>query len=135
MKYVYPAIFTPIEEGEFEGGYRVHVPDLPYTRTFGKDLIDAIDMAEDAVAMWLLDAENNKEPIPQASTNLSCADAEFVSMIVADTDAYRRQVDSRAVKKTLSIPAWLNHQAEAAHVNFSSLLQDALKSHLKIAQR
>ena len=132
MKYVYPAIFSPIEEGEFAGGYRVHIPDLPHTRTFGKDLADAIGMAEDAASMWLWDAENNKEEAPKASNGMPCEEGEFISMIVADTDSYRRQMDSRSVKKTLTIPAWLNHRAEEAHINFSSLLQEALKNRLQI---
>ncbi|MCL2356624.1 MAG: type II toxin-antitoxin system HicB family antitoxin [Defluviitaleaceae bacterium] len=128
MKYVYPAIFTPLENG-----YDVYLPDLPHCRTCGDTLVHAIEMAEDAAAMWLWDAENNKEPIPEASATLPHEQPQFVSMVVADTDAYRRQMDKRAVKKTLSIPAWLNYQAEAAHVNFSSILQDALKTHLQLA--
>ena len=132
MKYVYPAIFSSINEGEFAGGYRVRIPDLPYTRTFGKNLADAIEMAEDAASMWLWDAENNKEQIPNASTAMQCEEGEFISMIVADTESYRRQMDSRSVKKTLTIPAWLNHKAEEAHINFSSLLQEALKNRLQV---
>ena len=132
MKYVYPAIFSPIEEGEFAGGYRVRIPDLPYTRTFGKDLADAIGMAEDAASMWLWDAENNNEQVPAASTTVICEEGEFISMVVADTDIFRRQMDSRSIKKTLSIPAWLNHKAEEAHINFSGLLQEALKNNLQI---
>ena len=99
---------------------------MPHTRTFGKDLADAIGMAEDAASIWLWDAENNKEQAPKASTALPCAEGEFTSMIVADTDTYRRQMDSRSVKKTLTIPAWLNYKAEEAHVNFSNILQEAL---------
>ena len=132
MKKAYPAIFTPIEEGEFAGGYRVYVPDLPVVRTYGKDLEDAIEMAVDAASMWIWDAENNNEAIPMPSDALSCEPPQFISMIIADSDAYRRQHDSRAIKKTLTIPAWLNHKAEEAHVNFSSILQEALKAHLKI---
>ena len=128
MKYVYPAIFTPLEEG-----YDVYIPDLPHCRTCGDTLAEAIEMAEDASAMWLWDAENKSEAIPTASETLPHESPQFVSMVVADTEAYRRQIDSRAVKKTLTIPAWLNYQAEAAHVNFSSLLQEALKSHLQIS--
>jgi len=130
MKYVYPAIFTPLENGHFD----VYIQDLPYCRTCGDSLAKAIEMAEDAAAMWLWDAENNKEAIPPASDTLPYAAPQFVSMIVADTDAYRRQLDTRAVKKTLSIPAWLNHAAEAANVNFSGVLQDALKAHLRIQE-
>ena len=132
MKKAYPAIFTPIEEGEFKGGYQVYIPDLPHTRTFGKDLADAIEMAEDASSMWIWDAENRKESIPDPSETLEHEHPQFISMVVADSDAYRRQMDSRAVKKTLTIPAWLNSAAEEAHVNFSSVLQDALKAHLHL---
>ena len=91
-------------------------------------------MGEDAVSMWLWEAENEKIVIPEPSTTLPHEYPQFISYIVADTDAYRRQMDNRAVKKTLTIPAWLNHQAEAAHVNFSGLLQEALKKHLRIAK-
>ena len=130
MKYVYPALFTPLSGGRFD----VYIPDLPHCRTYGTNLADAIEMAEDAASMWLWDAENNSEAIPSASSKLPHDPPQFVSMIVADTDAYRRREDSRAVKKTLSIPAWLNHRAEAANVNFSGILQDALKEHLGMAK-
>ena len=132
MRYVYPAIFTPITEGEFIGGYAVAVPDLPYVHTFGKDIADAIEMAEDAIAMWLADHEDNNYEIPPPSTSLPHQPPDFVNLVKADTDQWRRANDNRAVRKNLTIPAWLNNAAEAAHVNFSSVLQDALKSHLKI---
>lgn len=125
MKYVYPAIVTPSEEG-----YSVHIPDLPGCRTCGDTLAEALEMAEDAVAMWLWDAENNKEEIPPASENLAAEYPGIVSLIKADTDLYRRQHDSRAVKKTLTIPAWLNFQAESANAPFSQILQEGLKTYL-----
>jgi len=128
MKYAYPAIFTPVENGEFD----VKVPDLPGCRTCGKDLADAIFMAEDAVSMWLWDAENKKEAIP-APTALPQVEApRFVNYVVADTDEYRRRNGNHAVKKTLSIPSWLNTQAELAGVNFSQILQEALKERLNL---
>lgn len=127
MKYVYPAIFTPIPEG-----FDVQIPDLPGCRTFGKDLPDSILMAEDALAMWLWDAEEQGEAIPAASPECKCAVPQFTSLIVADTDAYRREYDTRAVKKTLTIPRWLNTQAEKANAPFSQILQEGLKKYLKI---
>lgn len=128
MKYVYPAIFTPAADG----GYSVHVPDLPGCRTQGNSLADAIDMAEDAAAMWLWDAENEKESIPVASESLEVTAPEFVNLVMSDTDKYRREHDTRAVKKTLSIPNWLNTQAENANAPFSQILQQGLKDYLNI---
>ena len=132
MKYVYPAVFAPITEDEFKGGYTVSVPDLPCIHTFGKDLADAIDMAEDAVAMWLTDHEDNNYEIPLSSPSLPHEPPEFVNFIKVDTKAWRRANDNRSVRKNLTIPAWLNNLAEEAHVNFSSILQEALKKHLQV---
>ncbi len=126
MKYAYPAIFTPLDEG----GFDVRVPGLPGCGTCGDDLADAIFMAEDAVSMWLWDAENNHEPIPEAVPLAAVEAPRFISYVYADTDEYRRRHDNRAVKKTLSIPSWLNAEAEQAGVNFSQVLQEALKERL-----
>ncbi|MDR1735869.1 MAG: type II toxin-antitoxin system HicB family antitoxin [Oscillospiraceae bacterium] len=128
MKYVYPAIFTPLDEG----GFDVSVPDLPGCRTCADSLAEVIEMAEDAISLWLWDTEEEKRPIPPASDTLQHSPPQFINYIKADTEAYRRQMDNRAVKKTLTIPAWLNHMAESAHVNFSGVLQEALKQHLHI---
>lgn len=128
MKYVYPAIFTPLPSGEYD----VRIPDLPGCITCGKDLADAIEMAEGAIAMWLCDAEDNQESIPVPSKKPTADYPKFVNLIVANTEEYRRENDNRAIKKTLSIPSWLNAKAEKAGVNFSQILQDALKDHLGI---
>lgn len=126
MKYVYPAIFE-----QENGKYYVHVPDLSGCHTVGDSLQDAIEMGRDAVEMWLCIAEDRNEAIPAPTSNLK-TDKGFVSMIDADTDLYRRLTDSKAVKKTLSIPSWLNAKAELAGVNFSQLLQEAIKQKLDI---
>lgn len=133
MKYVYPAIFFP----EGDGRHNVIVPDLPGCRTFGDDIADAIDMARDAVSMWLCDAEDKNEPIPKPSEHptVECPPEGFVSLVDADTLEYRRENDNRAIKKTLSVPRWLNAKAEKAGVNFSQLLQAALLNYLGIENR
>ncbi len=128
MRCAYPAIFTPLEDG----GFDVEVPDLPGCGTCGDDLPEAILMAEDAASMWLWDAENKGEPIPPAAPAAAAEAPRFISYVIADTDEYRRKQDNRAVKKTLSIPIWLNDQAERAGVNFSQVLQDALKTQLHL---
>jgi len=131
MKYVYPAILT-----EEDGKILVSVPDLPGTYTFGDDLADALYMAQDAIEMWLWDAENNNEeiplPSPQQQMASQCEPGQYVSMIMADTDEYRRKNDTRAIKKTLSIPAWLDYEAQKANAPFSQILQQGLKDYLKI---
>ncbi len=133
MKYVYPAIFKLLESGE----YFIKVPDLPGCITEGKNLPDALDMAQDAISMWLCDAEDNNEPIPPASDifSLSCDKEEFVNLISVDTTEYRNLNDSRAIKKTLTIPNWLNTRAEKVGINFSQVLQTALKEKLGIHDR
>jgi len=93
---------------------------------------------QDAIEMWLWDAENKGETIPPASSHVKIAKMcgspnQVVSMVAADTDEYRRRNDTRSVKKTLSIPAWLNHQAENANAPFSQILQQGLKEYLHIA--
>lgn len=130
MKYVYPAVFTPLPSGEYD----VRIPDLPGCITCGKNLADAIEMAEDAAAMWLCDAEDNQENIPAPSENLVVDHPQFINFILADTDLYRKENDNRAVKKTLTIPNWLNSKAEKAGVNFSQVLQEGLKKHLGISE-
>lgn len=126
MKYVYPAIFT-----EENGQYLVSVPDLSGCHTFGDTLNEAIEMARDAMAMWLCIAEDKRETIPKPSLNLT-ADNGIVSYVDIDTILYRRQTDNKAVKKTLSIPSWLNTQAELSGINFSNVLQNALIEQLNI---
>jgi len=129
MKYVYPAIFFKDDDK-----IGVTVPDLPGCHTFGDDIADALFMAKDAIEMWLWNAENEGINIPIASVNLKAEKDETVNLVAADTDEYRKAYDTRAVKKTLSIPLWLNHKAEKANAPFSQILQEGLKEYLQIAQ-
>ncbi len=128
-KYAYPAVFHPNAD---DGSITVVVPDLPGCITEGKNLADALFMAEDAVAMWLWAAENDRDSIPAPVQPPQVEAPEFVNYVCADTDEYRRKHDARAVKKTLSIPSWLNAQAEQAGINFSQVLQEGLKQRLDV---
>lgn len=122
MKYIYPAVFTPEENGQFS----VNFPDLESCYTCGDDLVDALYMAEDVLAMTLVSYENNSTPIPTPSKKLSLEDGECQNFIACDTDSYREQNMNRAIKKTLTIPEWLNEKALAQGINFSQVLQEAL---------
>ena len=123
MKYVYPAIFE-----NDEGKVGVTVPDLPGCFTFGDNMADAIEMAQDEIGMMLASMEDDKESIPKPSRIEDIKTKGTVSLVLADTDEWRKQFDNKAVKKTLSIPAWLNKKAESAGINFSQVLQDALRN-------
>lgn len=129
MKYVYPAILYPDD-----GQVGVSVPDLPGCHTYGKDFTEALFVARDAVEMWLWDAENNHEDIPAASESVKVKKGETFTLIAADTDEYRKANDTKATKKTLSIPAWLNYKAEKANAPFSQILQQGLKEYLQITE-
>jgi len=130
MKYVYPAIFTPEEEGM----YSVRFPDLEGCHTCGSSIDDAIFMAEDACCLTLYDLEVEGKAIPEATpiNDVKKKKREFVSLIRCDTDYYKRFYKSKAVKKTLSIPEWLNEAATEAGLNFSQVLQDGLKKQLNL---
>ena len=125
-KYVYPAVLK-----EENNKVYVRVPSLKVCNTVGDDFADAIEMARDAIEMWLCIAEDNGEEIPAADMQMESEDG-IVTLIDADTNEYRRITDNRAVKKTLTIPSWLNVKAEKAGINFSAVLQNALKEQLNI---
>lgn len=131
-KYIYPAIFT--KEGEF---YTVRFPDLESCYTQGDNLQDAYEMAEDVLCLMLYNLEEEKAKIPAASETfeIKAGENEFVSLVACDTLEYRQLYDNRAVKKTLTIPAWLNTMSEREGINFSAVLQSALKSELHITDR
>jgi len=129
MKYVYPALLH-----DDNGDISIKVPDLPGCRTCGANKAEALLMAKDAIEMWLWDAENNNEPIPPSSNFIICEEDEIFTLIAADTDEYRKSNDNRSIKKTLSIPAWLNYQAEKANAPFSQILQQGLKKYLGISE-
>ncbi len=132
-KYVYPAIFTP----EDDGGFSVRFPDVESCYTGSETLTGAMEMANDVLCMMLYEMEEHKREIPAPSSvpeiQKQAEDGEFVSLISCDTVEYRRFHDSKAVKKTLTIPSWLNEMAERAGVNFSYILQEALKQKLEIS--
>lgn len=129
MKYVYPAVFT--REGD---GYLVEFPDVEDCFTSGSTLNEALEMAQDVLNLMLMTMEDDGRCIQEASDirDISCGENQLVTLIGADTTAYRKLYGKQAVKKTLSIPAWLNTLAEKNNVNFSSILQKALMETLDL---
>jgi len=130
MKYTYTAVFTPEENGLFS----VNFPDLQGFYTSGDDMTDAIYMAQDVLCLTLYDMEQDNIPIPAASKpqDIKITGEQFTSIVAVDTETYRRFYGNKSVKKTLTLPMWLNERAERANINFSGILQEALKEHLHI---
>ncbi|MDO4318329.1 MAG: type II toxin-antitoxin system HicB family antitoxin [Lachnospiraceae bacterium] len=135
MKLTYPACFYPCEQKK--GGYTVEVPDLPGCVSEGDTLADAILMATDAASGWVLDElEDGKFPPEASSPESIVPDAGgFVTMLVLDMDAYAEKYGEKAVRKNLTIPAWLNTFAENNHINFSQVLQESLTAIYQKSQK
>lgn len=131
MKLVYPAVFTPYEDES--GGYAVEFPDLPGCVTGGDDMAEAIFMAEDAASGWVLTEleDGKKAPKPSEFGSIQTEPGQFVSLVALDMDLYAAKYGNRSVKKTLTIPAWLNTYVEENNISCSTVLQDALS---KMAQ-
>lgn len=127
-KYVYPAIFSEEENNQ----YSVVFPDLEGCYTCGDSLEDAIEMAEDALALVLYgyEVDQRQIPSPSKSSSISVLTGQFVNLIKCDTMSYRKMYNAKAVKKTLTIPEWLNEEASSMGINFSQVLQEALMSKL-----
>lgn len=123
-KLFYPAVFHIAEEG----GFWITFPDLPECMTQGDDMEEAYSMAVDALGLCLADMEKNHVAFPVASTpdSIELESDAFLVVIEFDMLAYKKRNRSAAVKKTLTIPEWLNEEALALNINFSQVLQDAL---------
>ena len=124
MTTVYPAI---IHEEE---GYWVEFPDLSGCFTNGSTLEETMEMAKEALGLYLVSLEENGQVIP-APSNIAdiSTDEGQTTYISTDMNAYRR--DTRAIKKMLSIPAWLAKEAEARNISLSKVLQEALLSKIQ----
>ena len=130
MKLIYPAVFD-----KDEYGFTVEFPNLPGCVTQGDTLEEAMEMAVDAASGWLLIMIEEGKDIPSPSDNINLMEygrEAFKNLILIDIDAYAKQYGEKSVKKTLSIPRWLNTLSESNGINFSKVLQEGLKRELKL---
>lgn len=123
-KLFYPALFHKAEEG----GFWITFPDFPECMTQGDDIQDAYEMASDALGLAIVSRQADKESLPTPSVPYAIPSEPDAFCVVIEFDllSYQRKHNSRAVKKTLSIPEWLNEAAISMNINFSHVLQDAL---------
>lgn len=126
-KYIYPAVFEKEDDQ-----YSISFPDLPNCFTQGEDLQDALEMTQDALCLVLYHMEKEGKEIPAATDikKIEVSDNAFVTLIDCDTFEYEKFYKSKAVKKTLTIPEWLNDMAVKENINFSNVLQNALMEQL-----
>ena len=127
-KLFYPALFHKSEEG----GFWISFPDFPECFTEWDDMKQAYEMTVEALGLALVNRKEEKEEIPDPS-DLDKIQNEDGTIVIVEFDMleYQRKHNSKAVKKTLSIPEWLNEEATAMGVNFSQVLQEALISKLQ----
>ncbi len=131
MKTAYPVIFS-----ELDDGYAAHAPDFPLD-TQGDSLAEAIEMARDAIGIMGIDMEDENKPLPAPSRieEVKRGSGEIVSLVDIDFTEYRRANERRTVRRNVSLPSWLNMEAEKAGINVSAILQTALKQELRLADR
>ena len=130
-KLFYPALFHKSEEG----GFWISFPDFPECFTEGDDMKQAYEMTVEALGLALVNRKEEKEEIPDPS-DLDKIQNEDGTIVIVEFDMleYQRKHNSKAVKKTLSIPEWLNEEAVSMGVNFSQVLQESLMSKLNISR-
>lgn len=129
MKQAYPITIQ-----RDEGFYVVFVPDFEIN-TQGETIAEAMEMARDAIGMCgcYKQDENVEIPMPSNIDAIQKGDSDIVTLVDVDFDDYRKKHEMRTVRKNVSLPSWLNEEAERANINFSAVLQNALKAELHIS--
>ena len=127
--YEYVAIFNYAEDG-----ISISFPDLPGCLSCADTTKEAIKNAEEVLGLVLYDMEEENQDIPNPTPleNVKCSKNERAVLISVWMPLVRNEIEEQSVKKTLTIPQWLNKMAEKENVNFSKLLQAALKDYLKV---
>lgn len=127
--YAFPAFFYYDDDG-----ISIEFPDLPGCLPCADSTESAFENAREALGLHLYGMEQDGEVVPEPSPihDLKPDEGGTIAMIDVFMPSVRDKVKNRVVKKTLTIPAWLNSQAEAANVNFSQILQDGLKRYLGV---
>ena len=131
MKQVYPVIFTQLDDKKHT--VLIEVPDLEIL-TEGFGMPNAIEMARDAIGLKvIMEDQKEKIPNPRMIKEIDALQGTFaqegeglVSMVDVDFAEYRRRMDNKTVRRNVTLPNWLNQEAEKAHINVSGVLQEAL---------
>ena len=140
MRQVYPVIFTPLNDKK--DTVLIEVPDWEIL-TEGYGMADAVEMARDAIGLKGITYEDKEKKFPEASSineidtskGTFAEDGEcYVSFVDIDFTEYRRRVDNKTVRRNVTLPNWLNQEAEKSHINVSKVLQEALMARLGVSR-
>ena len=144
MKVTYPVIFTDVDTNIL-----IEVPDLGILTESNEEgkpkesMADAIRMARDAIGISCIQAEDERKEVAQPSkmTDIDISKGAFyedgtgiVSLVDVDLAAYRRMLDNKTVRRNVTLPNWLNQEAEKSHINVSKVLQEALMARLGVSR-
>lgn len=144
MKVAYPVIFTDVDTNIL-----IEVPDLGIITEANEEgkakgtMADAIMMARDAIGINCIEAEDNGKKIikPSEINDIDVSKGTFygegqmiLSLVDVDLTSYRKMLDNRTVRRNVTLPNWLNQEAEKAHVNVSKVLQEALMARLGVSR-
>jgi predicted RNase H-like HicB family nuclease len=129
-KYVYPAIFSKEDDGK----YSVLFPDIENCYTGGDDMADALEMAEDVLCLTLYGMEKDGDPLPPHTGNIpKLASGDIVAAVSVFPTLVKDEIENRRERTAVTIPHWLKTAAEAEGLNYSRLLEAAIKEKLGIA--
>ncbi len=144
MKVTYPVIFTDVDTNIL-----IEVPDLGILTESNEEgkpkgsMADAITMARDAIGISCIEAEDKGKEVAQPSkmTDIDISKGVFyedgtgiVSLVDVDLATYRRMLDNKTVRRNVTLPNWLNQEAEKSHINVSKVLQEALMARLGVSR-
>ena len=129
MEKYYPAVFL----SESDGRYSVTFPDLPEAMTYGENFEDAMEMAEECLGLCLEGRREDNEKIPEPCFDgIETSKDEVLVAVKFDSLEFNKKYNNKSLRKSVTIPSWLNDLAEKNNVNFSNVLQNALMKFLNL---
>ena len=128
-RYIFPAVLT------YDEGYEIAVtfPDLPGCATSGETEADALAMGKEALGLhlWGMETDRDEIPVPSHVKDIHTDENEVIVLIDVYMPAVRMAQENRSVNRTVTLPAWLNAKALERGINFSQVLQNALKEEIR----
>ncbi len=125
MKYIYPVVFSL----EDKGGYCVYAPDFPGCVTQAETMLDGMEKIREGLCgmLMIFERDGRTIPTPSALSDLEKEPGDIASLVDADVDEYKRRISSKAVRRTISIPEWMDDAATTAGISLSQVTQEALR--------